>query len=141
MKSVKVSNTLNGIESSGTIKILTTITKVSYEILKEKPFPDAYINEAIEFLDKKKTIEERLNQMQDELNSFKRGGQFFPSYQSEVTKEAENAEAENVEVEVPNIVDVEKNTQSKKTVDDEEINKILLAGMLGALEEDEEGFN
>lgn len=138
MNAVKISNTLSGIENNGTIRILTTLTKESFEVLKGKPFPDACINEAIEFYDKKKEIEEKLNQMQDEINSLKRGGQ-FSSYQPQTTKENENAEVRNSEVEVTNIVNVKKNAISKSAQNDENENRDLLLGMLDALEE--EGFD
>jgi hypothetical protein len=145
MKSIKISNTLSGVEDDGTIKILTTLTKESFEWLRMRPFPEADINEAIIFFTKKKDIEEKFNLMQEELYSLNRGGQLFASYQPTITKEdkiigAGITEADITEVEVTNIVDVDKVTHNKNDASNEDENKNLLYGILDALE-DEEGFN
>jgi uncharacterized small protein (DUF1192 family) len=130
MKSVKVSNSLNGIESSGTIRILTTLTRKSFEILKEKPFSDAYINEAIQFHDKKDAIEERLNQMQNEIERLKREYQ-----KGEVNYPAQSINA------LTEIKEVIKNKVEpiikEETKSIEEENKSLLLGLIGNLDDED----
>jgi hypothetical protein len=131
MKAVKISNTLSGVEYNGTIKFLTTLTKESFELLRTRPFPESDINEAIIFFYKKDYLEEKLNQMQDKLDRLEGNGQILSSYQPITKREAEITEEEIVFI--PD-VSLDKNKEEKRNEDE---NRDLLLGILGALEEDD----
>ena len=131
MKAIKIGDRLNGVESNGEVKILLPLTKENIEKLKGKISPEAFINEAIDFFSKRDYLEERLNQMQQEIEYLKGNIKTNAKIQPITTIETKKTEEETTFV-----TDVNMNTERENTKDNEDENKELLLGMLAAYDED-----